>query len=269
MIGIEKKYFDVAHDMNVPYFTHQLSDAYEPPGLSISSFIPTSVTDTQFFINGPARGSAATERLGKSLTMKSLLINGCVRFPCMSVAVRGVPWVFLAVVLDKECRGSIATPSSIYKGEPYGSDAYLTDAQVPFTYLPHRNLDDPRRYKVLRSMILKPQPDLSTRVTPTAGTSTTLADANAIYPSQVVPFEVKVPVNGIQVNFSNESTALAATSQMDNAIFIMAWWSSGQNTDPVSTSYLQNFTTGQTVTDCKMSTEVRLSYYSRMRFYSS
>lgn len=111
----------------LPASSHELKDITQLN----SSLIPLAATNVVTLLNGVAQGTTATTRLGRRITMKSLLLKGTVTLAATSAGAS--PLRFL-VVYDSQTNGTA----------PAATDVLLADNNIS-----PMNLSNSRRFKTL------------------------------------------------------------------------------------------------------------------------
>lgn len=179
-LGIEKKFKDHTLDSTVVSLTNLLSSSlHDPPSGSLCTI---------------AQGDGESERDGKKVTLKTLLVTVILR-TADNVGVENA--IRLLVVKDTQSNGAQLTPSYVLESPPQTIDTLST----------HRNLQYTTRFNVLYDKIhyLKTTPFYSTQV---SGSS----------PIKVI--KLAFDLNNTVVNYTDTSASIS--NIMDNSYHLMA-----------------------------------------------
>lgn len=140
-LGLEKKFYDTALPAASIVTTVGLTlGIYNPT----ASGYPGSITVTNG-IAVPSQGPGPQQRIGKSITVKSVQIKGIVSYNGGTLVDGSAPGphnVFCALVLDTQTNGAQCTSESIFQN--LGSTIYPS-------WVPSRNLLNSKRFKILKS----------------------------------------------------------------------------------------------------------------------
>lgn len=228
-IGQELKYNDV-----------QL-DGYEVEGMPAGSSVvgSTAVAEviyctspgagaapgaTVLYLNNPAVGSAATQRDGRVIYNRSILIEGCVVFDWWDSRAPIPDYFFVALVLDTQCNGTTTGPActDVYITGTAGQSGYATG--TPNSVWGLRNLTNGKRFRVLAQRRLNLAP-------PARGTT---AHNSGQVCSVTAPFRLSRKL-GFRTHFQTSSTTAAVSNIIDNGLFlIVSRFSTATSGDPAT-----------------------------------
>jgi len=202
-LGIEKKFLDTCSTPVAVSLATALTGGVVGPTAGCVSCISC-----------PAQGDTEQSRDGKRLVIDSCIIKGNVEYTETTTrAPRDAVKCFVAIVLDTQANGAVATSQSVFK-----SLGAVTNLNV----CPTKNLLFGNRFRILKSQVY----DLTATGVATAGA--TLAN-NAIRRDfdWYIPFKGGLPVN------LNAGTTADIANVIDNAIYVIAF----STTDEVNIAY--------------------------------
>lgn len=128
-LGIETKYHDTFFNAVIAGVTPDMVGGQADPAL-------------QGCLNSPAQGPGPNQRVGRTITVTSCLVQGLVQVASsLAVGLIQPPIAYLALVLDRQTNGSVPGTASIYSN-PTGSPAGMI--------APVRNLEFTQRFRVLK-----------------------------------------------------------------------------------------------------------------------
>lgn len=196
-LGLEKKYLDTRR-ISVEIVTDNLcaNMVYNPSYADINHDL----------ISAPQQGPGPTQRIGKSITIKSVQVRGSVNVPGVTISSSfETPYVFLALVHDTQTNGAQCT----------GPDVFTNPGAVYHTLVtPFRNLINSKRFKILKSACL-PFPVADAWYTGSANVSSGTS----------VTFDWYLPCE-IPVNFTDGTEGKVA-NVVDNSLHVLAAVSTG------------------------------------------
>lgn len=167
---------------------------------------------SQACLFAPALGTAANQRIGKSVTLHRLKIKGSIVVPPDNTGGTGMEpavQVRLILFLDKQNNGAVTTtPSDLIDSTVYivGSDTYIDNFQ---------NVDNFGRFRVLKDKIFNLQ---DPNILGTAGATPT----NVLSNGKIVHFKwtIKFP-KGLPFRF-NAGTTQVNSALSENSLFMLA-----------------------------------------------
>lgn len=140
-LGLEKKFYDTARvHVAIAGNPDCTGGVYNP----LISGQPGSLTATNC-MSVPGQGVGPQQRMGKSITIKSVQIKGMVEIDAVTFPTATPPnghSVFVALVLDTQTNGAQCTSESIFQN--------LSNS-VYSLCVPTRNLLNAKRFKILKS----------------------------------------------------------------------------------------------------------------------
>ena len=194
-LGIEYKFYDVkltgkALDTNTTGEDGELD--------------PATTIDC---LNAVTQGDGESQRDGRNLVMKSLLLKGVVNIPAQATqsTLDVAPTIFMAVVLDTQTNGAQLDSELVYKNP--SADTRCSASVV-------RNLQYAKRFKILAKKIIQVP-------TPTTGND---AAGTFSISGMDIPFEFYIRLPDIKVNYSGTTEAVA--NIVDNSLHLVGWTSS-------------------------------------------
>lgn len=155
-------------------------------------------------LNAPAQGDSSSERDGKQIAMKSIILHGQITVPTQTNqgGQDSTGTIFLALVMDTQCNGVALNSEDVYTN-PSGS----SNGSV----VPLRNMIGSQRYQVLKTKtIVLPQVD------------TCFDGTNIEQQGYTIPFTMAVNLKNTKVNFSTAVTTAVVGAIVDNSITLIA-----------------------------------------------
>lgn len=192
-LGIEKKFYDTSRAAVAIVASTDASGAeYDPAAVNC--------------LNAPAQGDGESNRDGRQIRMKSLLVRGAVYCPSQAdqTAADVSPTVRVMAVLDTQTNGAQLNSEDVFTN-PAGSG---TTATSPF-----RNLQYSKRFRVLASKKVQFPPF-----------SPTWDGTNLEQCGQAKDFQMSVNLKDLVVNFVGTTAGVASVA--DNSIHIIAYTNS-------------------------------------------
>lgn len=213
-LGIENKFFDTA----------ATSLALVSPVDAAGGEVNPELPNTAVTFNSPAQGEGEQDRDGRQITMNSLTIRGILDIGTQAnvTATDTVPSVLIALILDTQTNAVKLNSEDVYKNT--GSTAPLAASVL-------RNLQNSKRFRVLRKIMI--QPATAPQVT-YDGTNIEVTGVHT-------PWEMHIDLKSMKTNFKSGGTTADVANIMDNSIQLVAFCT--------STSYIP-----------------KLSYNARLRF---
>lgn len=192
VLGIETKFWDTAKTAGALTATGNATGGNHDP----------SITEC---LNSVAQGNGAQQREGSVMSMKSIFVNGSIRWAALTNqnTAHNIGNVFVALVLDTQTNGSITVSENIYKNE---------SGQGELAIAPLRNISNTDRYKVLRMKIIQAP------VLPISYDGT-----NMEVQGGSVPFTLSYNLAGMKCKFKTDSTDGTVGTMRDNSLHIIAW----------------------------------------------
>lgn len=213
--GVEKKYFDSVKVQSAISAPADAEDGEQDPA-------------TLLCLNCPAQSDGPQGRDGRQISMDSINIKGVISCPGTEDEANPdvYPTIFVALVLDRQTNAAQLNSEDVFHNP--GSNAVLATS-------PYRDLDFTKRFKVLKTVTIKPI-DFTSSLASVPITSTTYAH-NGVD----VPFSMFYDLKGMKVNFLAAQTESVIAAIADNSLHVIA--------------YASNVTAGPLI-----------SYNSRLRF---
>lgn len=204
LLGAEVKFLDTG---NTAFALAAPTDA------SGGEIQPTSgVTDC---LSAPAQGDGAQARDGQRISILSMLVQGvCLltgQATLDALNAEILPTVYVALVLDKQTNGATIVSENVFSNGP----GVATMAAQPF-----RNMQNAKRFQVLRVKRITPKDFMTAAANNAAGTTISSFACH-------VPFTLsKKWRQGLKVMFSNTGTAANVSTVIDNSLHLIGFCSS-------------------------------------------
>lgn len=210
-VGLETKFLDLQLTANVPRATPMGLVPFKSQGGVWDN--PAAIT-TDYAINVPKRGSDPTTRDGRQYRMRRLDIHGQVDVKPVGYEqgiAHSAAVITLSLVLDTQANGNYPSVYDIYMEPalPRGGAGSLQADNPVLSSHPFRNLANVKRFRVLKSVMVKLPPQIHSD-----GTNTSIAH----YSSKT--FNMSVDLKNLQVNCLADEGTVADIS--DNALYLVA-----------------------------------------------
>jgi len=195
-LGLEKKFFDTAlADTSIGTTASWSGGIYNP---TITSPVIPGATNC---LSAPAQGAGPQQRIGKSITIKSIQLKGCVYYiPYAAAGASTSRTCFVALVQDTQTNGAQCTAPDIFQNITAITQTLPT---------PARNLLNAKRFKILKSEVFEMDPQ----------TSLALAGPEYVVAGRSKPIDWYLPCE-IPVNFLEETDSTVA-NVVDNSVHVV------------------------------------------------
>lgn len=200
LLGIETKFLDIALVNRI---------LQTPTDASGGELQPTA--GCTGCLTAPEQGDGPTQRDGKKIIIKSVLLQGTINVAAQSAqsAADLIPMVYLALVQDTQTNGVTINSEDVFTNISADAD----NAALPF-----RNMSNTSRFKVLKQWSRK-------LIMPSITNNTTAG--SIVQSGYNVPFTISW--KGLMpVNFSTTGTTANVSTVTDNSIHLIGFVS-GQN----------------------------------------
>nr|CRY97257.1 hypothetical protein [uncultured prokaryote] len=195
--GVEKKYFDSKLVQSAISSPADAEDGEQDPA-------------TLLCLNCPAQSDGPQGRDGRQISMDHINVKGVISCPGTEDEANPdvYPTIFVALVLDKQTNAAQLNSEDVFENP--GSNAVLATS-------PYRDLDFTKRFKVLKTVIIKPK-DFTSALASVPNTSTTYS-----HDGVDVPFALYYDLKGMKVNYLAAGTTSVIGAIADNSIHVIAY----------------------------------------------
>jgi len=195
-LGLEKKFFDTGRAPSTIVTVSTWANGIYNPTITF----PVIPGDTNC-LSAPPQGAGASQRIGKSITIKSIQFKGAVYWiPYAAESAASSRTCFVALVLDTQTNGAQCIAPDIFQNVCNANQTLPT---------PTRNLLNAKRFKILKSEVFEMDPQ----------TSLALAGPEYVVAGRSKPIDWYLPCE-IPVNFLEETDSTVA-NVVDNSVHVV------------------------------------------------
>jgi len=193
-LGVENKFFD----------SSRVSVALTAPTGAEGAEVDPTTLDC---LNCPAQGDGPQSRDGRKIVMDSLIVSGNVRAISQAgqAAADTAPIVHIYCVLDTQTNAATLNSEDVFTN-PSGSAVLATSV--------FHELENGKRFRTLAKRVLTFTPPPITGVA---------AGSTIEQSGETLPFEMFIPLKGMEVNFDKDQTTSVIAAIRDNSIHMIAY----------------------------------------------